>query len=398
MKKDNIIIKTLLYNGLTKSEYDEVKVHILNRNIKVLKVTSIFCFFMGFIFIFINKLTGSEIFIPYVVLLSGGVVVFLLRLLVKNKYALGLLTCYLMIGVVFAYAFLLSSNPANRAMPATSMIVFLALFPLTVDDRPVRMGSFVLTTAALYLVYSYQFKTPEAFRLDILNTTTFTIVGFIFYLVVCNRNVDEVYQNKKVEKIQRDVISSLALVIEVRDEGTKKHTERTEYYIKILTDHMKHHMKYSEISENFYEDVIAASPLHDIGKIMIPDVILNKPGKLTDEEFEVMKRHSEYGAGIIDKTMKKMENSSYYTIAHNMALFHHERYDGKGYPYGLKGEDIPIEARIMAIVDVYDALVSERVYKQAYSKEMAMQIIHEAKGTQFDSTLAQLFLDALNDD
>ena len=152
---------------------------------------------------------------------------------------------------------------------------------------------------------------------------------------------------------------------------------------------------YADLNSKFYGNILLAAPMHDIGKIKIPDAILNKPGRLTSEEFEVMKKHADFGADIIQKTMRDVEEEDYYIVALNIARYHHERYDGGGYPSGLKGEDIPLEARIMALADVYDALVSKRVYKDAYSKEESLRIIEENIGTQFDPHLGRLFLKCL---
>ena len=152
---------------------------------------------------------------------------------------------------------------------------------------------------------------------------------------------------------------------------------------------------YSHLSEDYIRNVMLAAPMHDIGKIKIPDSILNKPGKLTAEEFEIMKKHAAYGGDIIKKTITNVEEKAYCDVAYNIARYHHERYDGKGYPDGLKGTDIPLEARIMALADVYDALVSKRVYKDAFPKEKAIQIIEEGSGTQFDPALVPIFLDCI---
>ena len=127
----------------------------------------------------------------------------------------------------------------------------------------------------------------------------------------------------------------------------------------------------------------------------VSDSILNKPGKLTPEEYDIMKKHSEYGAQVIQNSMKNVDDDTYINVAINIAKYHHERYDGTGYPEGLKGEQIPLEARIMSLADVYDALISKRPYKEAFSKEKAMQIIKEGMGTQFDPELTPIFLEVI---
>ena len=218
----------------------------------------------------------------------------------------------------------------------------------------------------------------------------------VLYGVICVRNVREIYQGVKVERIQQSIISSLAAVVEERDENTGDHIQRTGDYVKRLIAVMKKKGKYGHISQEYWNNVALAAPMHDIGKIRIPDAILNKPGRLTDEEYAIMKTHAASGGEIIQRTMKDVEEEAYFTVACNIARHHHERYDGKGYPDGLKGEDIPLEARIMALADVYDALVSQRVYKKAFPKEKAVEILREGAGTQFDPALVPLFIDAIS--
>ena len=199
----------------------------------------------------------------------------------------------------------------------------------------------------------------------------------------------------RIEKIQNSVISSLATVVEERDENTGGHIMRCEIYVEKLLDRMKSEGSYLQLTKEYRSYIAMAAAMHDIGKIKIPDRILNKPGRLTDEEYDIMKKHSIYGAEIIRKTMGDIEETDYITVAYNIARYHHERYDGKGYPDGLKGEDIPLEARVMALADVYDALISERVYKKAFSVEKAREIILDGSGTQFDPCLVPLFLECV---
>ena len=150
-------------------------------------------------------------------------------------------------------------------------------------------------------------------------------------------------------------------------------------YAKILTPEMQDRM-------------CKAAPLHDIGKIKISDVVLNKPGRLTEDEFEVIKTHTLSGGEIIEKTLTDIESDSYLKVAQEMALYHHEKWDGSGYPYHLSGEEIPLCARIMAVVDVFDALTSKRVYKEAFPVEKAFRILEESSGTHFDPKIVGTFL------
>jgi response regulator RpfG family c-di-GMP phosphodiesterase len=152
-----------------------------------------------------------------------------------------------------------------------------------------------------------------------------------------------------------------------------------------------------QLTEQFMYDVENSAPLHDIGKIKIPDRILNKNGKLDDDEYEIMKTHTIAGRDIIEQAMQTVPRSQYLHEAKNLAEFHHEKWNGKGYPHGLAGENIPLSARIMAVADVFDALVSERCYKKAFSFEVAMEIIQKDAGTHFDPKVAECFIEAADE-
>ena len=388
------ILSFLVYCTLSKEEYEMICPMIWKRNMRILTVTSLLAAVMGGSFLIVNLLTHATVWKPYAFLLCSSMVIFLLQRLLKERErpSPDLILCYAEMLFICLYAGILSTQESNYAIPATSIIVFISILPLSIDDRPVRMYAVMLTEAAAYLIVSHFYKAPSAFSLDVLNVATFCVVGMILYAVICIRNVREIYQSMRVENIQQAVITSLATVVEERDENTGGHITRTEQYVSAIIDRMKRQEKYSDIPEKFYHNVILAAPLHDVGKIRIPDSILNKPGRLTEEEFEIMKKHAAYGAEIIQKTFPDVEEEEYYTVARNIARYHHERFDGKGYPEGLKGEEIPIEARIMSLADVYDALISERVYKKAFSKEKARAIIEEGSGTQFDPDLTALFL------
>ena len=158
----------------------------------------------------------------------------------------------------------------------------------------------------------------------------------------------------------------------------------------------KEHIYEDQLTDEFMQDVVNSAPLHDVGKIHVPDAILNKPGKLTDDEFGQMKMHTTAGSDIIARAMSMVSdaNSTYLAEARNLAHYHHEKWNGRGYPDGLQGEDIPLSARIMAVADVFDALVSRRSYKEPFSFEDAMKIIREGSGTHFDPNIAEAFIRA----
>jgi len=210
-------------------------------------------------------------------------------------------------------------------------------------------------------------------------------------------DIDEIIRERtsQINRLQNSIVSVLANIVESRDKGTGGHIERTSAYIKILINEMRKRNVYlDEISGWDTDKIISSARMHDLGKISITDIIVNKPGKLTDDEYEVMKTHAQEGERIIDKIIAQTGEGEFLRNARLFAGSHHERWDGKGYPNGLKGEEIPLQGRIMAIVDVYDALVSERPYKKAFTDEEAVQIIMENAGTHYDPKVADVFFNA----
>jgi putative two-component system response regulator len=193
--------------------------------------------------------------------------------------------------------------------------------------------------------------------------------------------------------LQGAVLSTVADLVEFRDDVTGGHVTRTQNYLKLLVDELLQEKLYPEETAVWnMEYLIPSAQLHDVGKIAISDAILNKPGKLTPEEFEIMKTHAAIGVTIIRKIEENAEEHDFMKHARLIAGGHHERWDGNGYPLGVKGKDIPLEARLMALADVYDALLSVRPYKQPLSSDEARQIISNGKGTQFDPVLVDVFL------
>jgi len=193
----------------------------------------------------------------------------------------------------------------------------------------------------------------------------------------------------QLERLQNSIVYTLADIVENRDENTGGHIDRTTLYVKLLLDAMLERGLYAaEIRSWDLESVISSARLHDLGKISIPDSVLNKPDKLTDDEFMVVRTHSVAGERIIEKMIERSGDTEFLRNAQFFAAYHHEKWDGKGYPYGLKEAEIPLQGRIMAIVDVYDALTSERPYKKAFSSEEAIDIITQDAGTHFDPAIA----------
>ena len=197
----------------------------------------------------------------------------------------------------------------------------------------------------------------------------------------------------KVDRKKAEIVFTLAKMVQDRDDLTGCHLERIRKYICVLSEELRKNPKYSDIiTDKFIENIVPASSLHDIGKIGIPDKILLKPGKLTQKEFDVIKTHTELGYETLCNCEKSFGQSDFLEFAKRIAKYHHERPDGEGYTEKLKGNEIPLEANIMALVDVYDALRMRKVYKPAVSHTQTVEIIRENSGTQFFSDIVDAFL------
>ncbi len=189
------------------------------------------------------------------------------------------------------------------------------------------------------------------------------------------------------------LVLGMATMVESRDNSTGGHIKRTSEDVRLLVEAIRQDNVF-EFSDEFCRDVVKAAPMHDLGKIAVDDAVLRKPGRFTPEEFEKMKVHAAEGARIVHEILKGTDDARFQQIAENVAHYHHERWDGSGYPEGLKGDEIPVEARIMAVADVYDALVSKRVYKESMSFEQAHAIIMDGMGKHFDKRLEPYYLAA----
>ena len=194
---------------------------------------------------------------------------------------------------------------------------------------------------------------------------------------------------------QSAIISAFCSLVEARDNETGNHVLRTQHYVLTLCEKLSSHPRFSaELTQTNIPLIFKSAPLHDIGKVAIPDHILLKPGKLTPEEWRIMQQHAQFGADAIAATEKEIGegNASFLSYARQIALTHHERWNGKGYPRGLVGDEIPLAGRLMAIADVYDALISRRIYKPPFEHAAAVEMMRKERGEHFDPDILDCML------
>lgn len=268
----------------------------------------------------------------------------------------------------------------------------LLLFILYKKQYLYFVGVFLLFTCmALGLEISAMLSGMHIFIAYFL--VPFVLVFSIFSFVVIFAHYKERQDFfKELYSAHSSTIDSMALVAETRDTETGAHIKRTKEYVRCLGEYMyENGIHKKTLTKEFRELLYKATPLHDIGKVGIPDYILKKPGKLTQEEYGIMKEHPAIGKNILENAMQESRNNVFLKIARNIAYGHHEKWDGSGYPQGLTAEEIPLEARMMALADVYDALISRRYYKDSFSYKEAENIIFEGNGSHFDPSLIEVF-------
>ena len=280
---------------------------------------------------------------------------------------------------------------------AIATLLGLLLLYLLIKNQNILMvililGSLILYTFAThFMLLDGVYISSAYFYLPFLLSFIFISISFMI--------IDSYHKRLYGEELDRShvaLLDSMVHVAEVHDIETGAHIMRTKKYIKLLSEHIfgqKKHPYYGQLSKLSIEMMYRTAPLHDIGKVGIPDSILKKPGKLTFLEYEVMKSHPDIGRHIIKNAMNSYEENEFFIMAINIAYTHHEKWDGTGYPQGLKEEEIPLEGRLMALADVYDALVNKRVYKKAFSYEETYTIIEEGRGVQFDPLLVDAFFE-----
>lgn len=255
----------------------------------------------------------------------------------------------------------------------------------------------ILMYGFIAAVYSYDHIDESNFKtLSLLENIVISMTGFsvtltvIMLILVGNKNA---HMQQDILEMQHNIIITMADIVENRDESTGGHIRRTATYVQIIAETLLEEGWYQSIlNQQYIQDIAIAAPLHDIGKIHVPDSILKKQGKLTDEEYAVMKSHTTEGRKVLLSAEKQLGNFSYLNIAVEMAYCHHEWWNGKGYPQGISEHNIPLCARIMAVADVFDAIVSQRCYKGSMSLEEAYEIIRKESGSHFDPIVVDAFL------
>ena len=291
--------------------------------------------------------------------------------------------------------------------------IFLAIYLLSNKEGITSIKVFTLTT---FIFFLFSAQILQIMKPGLYLITTGYSIAFLAMFVLAkhkleesldyteveldekanelNKKVTEVERSKlEVIKMQNHTIESLSNLVENRDEDTGEHVRRTRAYVELLAVQLMKNNHYSDIlNPRYIRFLKRAAPMHDIGKIVVPDAILKKPGRLTHDEFSQMKRHASEGGRIVHEILDGYEDPEYIQITADIAKHHHEKWNGTGYPDKLKGENIPLCARIMAIADVFDALVSPRIYKAPLTYEEAFRIIEEESGTHFDPVIAEEFL------
>jgi response regulator RpfG family c-di-GMP phosphodiesterase len=365
--------------------------------------------------------------------IASPMFLFFIQSLFKDKFLRGLSKTVMGISILFSIITLVAPvNISSRLIPLYQIITVIAgLYTIIVlFKHSFRKDVQAILILAGFLIMFLGTLNDILYAANIISsiyTISYGILIFIFFqavvmtirfsnsfaevdrqrrqLLITNQEyLKEIDERTRLEadlllsmennaKTRLAIIVGLAKLAEYRDSDTGAHIERIQEFITLLARQLKEHPKYCDyISDEYIEDLQVSSILHDIGKVGIPDYILQKPGKLTAEEFEMMKEHSRIGGDSIKVVEKKTGIQSFLTLAREIAYMHHEKWDGTGYPMGLKGEAIPLSARLTALVDVYDALTSKRCYKDAMSHEKTVEIILQGKGSHFDPDLVDAFL------
>ena len=316
----------------------------------------------------------------------------------------GELVCYAMADMSMAH---LRAQEFSYIAKSISLfigfLIMVLVIAIWIADRSISRPINSITRASESFAYDSTAARKETLKkIDALDIYTGDEIECLYNAIRATTSdtvsyIDDIQsKTMQITKLQNGLILVLADMVESRDQCTGDHVRKTAAFVRVIMNELKKEGKYADVlTDEYIEDVVNSAPLHDIGKIKVSDTILNKPGKLTDEEFKIMQSHTTAGAEVITQAMNTVSGDTGYLYeARNLAHYHHEKWNGKGYPEGLKGEEIPLSARVMAVADVFDALVSRRSYKEPFSIEKALSIIKEDAGSHFDPVVAEAFLNA----
>ncbi len=290
----------------------------------------------------------------------------------------------------------------------TALSLYLVIFTLGFVKLKIKQflilaGYTIFNYTCFILLLVHHQKNPAIFRLEGLHLIVLTGLLILFSIIgnlvirlrekVNSTNKKLLESYKRVRNAKAVIVMGLAKLAEYRDQDTGEHLERIQEYTRIISFALSKKEKYKKyITPEYIDDLYLSSILHDIGKVGIPDAILLKPGKLSSKEFEIVKQHSQLGGDALKAAEAQISGKSFLTLGKEISYHHHERWDGTGYPSNLKGEDIPLSARLVSLADAYDAITSDRVYKRAYTHEKAKEILTRERCKQFDPDIVDAFL------
>ena len=288
------------------------------------------------------------------------------------------------------------SGSTLRVYVNSVMSTYLECMNESIDELRAMLTSRVdRMTKSISVAASNSFRISLAFAIAM----SITLIYAIYLTNKSSKMINEqfVTQSKthreQIINMQGKTINDLAELVESRDGNTGTHIKNTAWYVDILSRNMKEMNQYKDIlTDDYCERMVQYAPLHDLGKILVSDTILLKPGRLSNDEFNRIKCHAAQGGEIVARILHGIETDENIAIARDIATYHHEKWDGSGYPFGISGEDIPLCARIMAVADVFDALISQRCYKDAFTIEEAYKIIEQSAGSHFDPTIVKVFV------
>lgn len=403
------------------------------RNFEKLMWVYIFIFILGLTFVIlpihhIQLVTGTSLSRLGLFNILFSVLMCILWIVtfkaVKDE-RLGMHYCLIMTFIPFWYllfedVYIIACSGLESSLFAFACFDLICLLFIALFDMPAVLTCVTAFIALLVLCLYVSFSFSDNLQLSlvtlfysivtvliafVLDKTSCDSLRNLHSLIQTNQNmhksmeatIDEMHEKDvQLKMIQHETVIGLANLIEYRSGETGCHVKNTQTYMELLVSSMMKRSLYPEELTDSYADLcITVACLHDIGKITVPDYILNAPRKLTDEEFSIMKTHTVAGALAIDNILGSLEDTDYLNVAKQVALSHHERWDGRGYPNQLKGYEIPLCARLMSVVDVFDALVSERCYKKAYSVSEALNILRSGSGTQFDPLIVNIFIEII---